>query len=210
MYVAYYRVSTRKQGADGLGIEAQKTAVRTYAGENAILAEYTDVESGAKDNREQLQMAIHHCQKENAVLLIAKLDRLSRNVNFISALMDSKTKFVCCDMPEANEFTIHIFAAVAQQERKMISERVRLALHEKKLKVGEWRVGKIGNYQSLGVAKIKANAKANLNTLRAQIIAKNRNDKGWTLQAIADELNALEMKTARNKMFQKNTVRRLL
>ena len=112
-YVAYYRVSTAKQGASGLGLEAQRASVHSYTrSAESIIAEYTEVESGKHDNREQLHAAISHAQRSSATLVIAKLDRLSRNAGFIFALRDSGVDFICADMPEANTLTIGIFATI--------------------------------------------------------------------------------------------------
>ena len=129
-YVAYYRVSTKRQGDSGLGLEAQRQAVLDYlnGGKWQLLAEYTDVESGADDSRPALANAIAYAKKAKATLVIAKLDRLSRKVSFVSNLMDSGVRFVAVDNPTANELTINILAAVAQEERRLISHRTRAAL----------------------------------------------------------------------------------
>jgi DNA invertase Pin-like site-specific DNA recombinase len=128
--VAYYRVSTRKQGDSGLGLQSQRTAVLEHARKvgGKILGEYTEVESGRKSNRAQFRAALGHARNTGATLCIAKLDRLARNVLFTATLQDSKQPFVCCDNPYATEFTIHILAAVAQLEAKQISERTVAAL----------------------------------------------------------------------------------
>lgn len=127
-YIAYYRVSTQQQGKSGLGLEAQKQAIKVFARHN-IYESFTDIESGKRsDNRPELTKAIDLCLKTGAKLIIAKLDRLSRNVEFIAKLMNSKVDFVACDMPEADRFTIHIFAALAEREREMISKRTKESL----------------------------------------------------------------------------------
>jgi len=128
-YIAYLRVSTDKQGVFGLGMEAQREAVCRYVqNRGQIFAEYVEVESGRKAERPQLMAALADCRRRRATLLIAKLDRLSRNVHFISGLMKSDVEFVAVDMPTANRLTIHILAAVAEHEREMISERTKAAL----------------------------------------------------------------------------------
>lgn len=133
-FIAYFRVSTQKQGASGLGLEAQKEAVGRFlnGGEWELMAEYQEVETGkgsdALAKRPQLKAALAACRKEGATLIIAKLDRLARNVHFVSGLMESKVRFVACDMPEANELTIHIMAAFAEHEAKRISQRTKDAL----------------------------------------------------------------------------------
>src|SRR5688572_3230029 len=117
-FVAYYRVSTKRQGDSGLGLTAQRKAVQDYLNGGAweLLAEYKDVESGRDDDRPELQRAIDHAKKASATLVIAKLDRLSRKVSFASRLMDSGVRFLAADNPTANELTINILAAVAQEE----------------------------------------------------------------------------------------------
>lgn len=116
-YVAYFRVSTQKQGRSGLGLEAQRSAVNVYIGSTGlIVGEFTDIESGKKNDRAQLLAAIAYCKEQRAVLLIAKLDRLTRTVAFIFTLRDSGIEFVCADMPEANTLTIGVMATMAQYE----------------------------------------------------------------------------------------------
>ncbi len=133
-FVTYFRVSTQKQGASGLGLEAQRQTVSQYlAGSpKTVLAEFVEVESGggadALSKRPELRKALDLCRRSGATLLIAKLDRLARNVFFVSGLMESKVKFVACDLPEANQLTIHIMAAFAEHEARRISERTRDAL----------------------------------------------------------------------------------
>ncbi len=211
-HIAYYRVSTTKQGQSGLGLEAQRQAVMRYVGSDKILAaEFTDVESGKNDNRPELQKAIDQAQREGAVLLIAKLDRLSRNLTFISMLMDAHVKFVCCDMPQANEFTIHIFAALAQQERKMISERTKAALQSKKAQGVQ--LGKPENLSQLAAAKglviRQANARAHKGNRQATELIQFYRKQGLTYAAIAERLNELGYKTRRGKNFHPQTVHML-
>ncbi len=129
-YVAYYRVSTQRQGRSGLGLEAQRRAVRDYLDGNGtrVLAEFVEVESGAKSDRPELAKALAACRVHGATLVIAKMDRLARNVAFISNLMESGVEFTAVDFPQANRLTVHILAAVAEHERDMISERTKAAL----------------------------------------------------------------------------------
>lgn len=129
-YVLYYRVSTQRQGRSGLGIEAQEAAVVAFlsARDTHVIGEYREIESGRKSDRQQLAAAMQMCRITNSTLLIAKLDRLARNVAFISNLMESGIDFTAVDFPEMNKLTIHIMAAVAEHEAVMISERTKAAL----------------------------------------------------------------------------------
>jgi DNA invertase Pin-like site-specific DNA recombinase len=129
-FIAYFRVSTDRQGKSGLGLEAQREAVLNYlnGGSWTMVAEFTEVESGKHAARPQLAAALAACKKQKAKLVIAKLDRLSRNLAFIATLMDSGVEFIAVDNPHANKLTIHILAAVAQHEREMIAQRTREAL----------------------------------------------------------------------------------
>src|SRR5579863_10226487 len=154
-FVAYYRVSTDKQGKSGLGLEAQREAVMRHIGTEQLAAEFTEVESASKDsNRPQLHAALSECRKRRGVLIIAKLDRLARNVHFISGLMNSDVEFVAVDMPSANRLTIHILAAVAEHERDMISQRTKAALAAAKA-----RGTKLGNPRAAEAAAIARAAK---------------------------------------------------
>lgn len=134
--ITYYRVSTPRQGASGLGLAAQKRSVKQFASANGygILGEYIEIESGKKNNRPLLAKAILDCKKHGATLLIAKLDRLGRNVAFISSLMEAQIDFVAVDNPTANKFVVHVMAAFAEYERDQISLRTREALKAAKLR----------------------------------------------------------------------------
>lgn len=130
IFVAYYRVSTDRQGRSGLGLEAQQKAVSDYlnGGDWKLVSEFVEAESGKDNDRPELAKALAMCRKRRAKLVIAKLDRLSRNLAFVAALMDSGVEFVAVDNPHANKLTMHILAAVAQHEREQIAERTRAAL----------------------------------------------------------------------------------
>ncbi len=206
--VAYYRVSTARQGASGLGIAAQRAMVTAYS-EN-IVAEYRDVESGRKTDRPQLQAAIEHCQREGAVLLIAKLDRLYRNMAATSALMESGIDFIACDMPEANKLTIHILAAIAEYEADLVSERTKAALAEAK-KRGV-KLGTPANLTPEARAKGPAarRQKAIEGSKQATALAVSLRAQGRSLQQIADELKAAGFKSPRGKWYSPGSVKRLL
>jgi DNA invertase Pin-like site-specific DNA recombinase len=209
-YVAYYRVSTEQQGRSGLGLDAQRAAVLSFVkDETSILAHFTEVESGKNNSRTQLQAAIDAAKKENARLVIAKLDRLSRNVGFIFQLRDSKVDFVCCDIPDANTLTVGIFAVLAQHERELISSRTRAALAQS--------TKKLGTPENLtDAARMKAHearradAKNNEANRRASAFASQCRAADMKLQAICDELNSNGFKTRNGCEFQRNTVKRLL
>jgi DNA invertase Pin-like site-specific DNA recombinase len=140
-FVAYYRVSTDRQGKSGLGLEAQQSAVRDYltGGSWDLVGEFTEVESGKNNARPQLAAALEACRRHKAKLIIAKLDRLSRNLAFVATLIETSVEFLAADNPHANKLTVHILAAVAQHEREMISERTRSALQA--AKAGGQRLG---------------------------------------------------------------------
>jgi DNA invertase Pin-like site-specific DNA recombinase len=214
MFIAYYRVSTQAQGRSGLGLEAQRTAVERHCGAQPI-AEFTDIESGAKNNRPQLQAALSHCKLTGATLVVAKLDRLSRNVAFLAQLQDSNIKFVCADMPEANELTIHVLAAVAQAERKMISTRVKEALQAAKAR-GRKLGGDRGNLPSVSATGRERSIQTRQGKAaeRRQAIMPHveaaRAAGATTLQGIANHLNALHITTPQGGTWHPASVKRLI
>jgi DNA invertase Pin-like site-specific DNA recombinase len=192
--VSYFRVSTQKQGASGLGLEAQRATVADYAqraGGN-IIAEFTEVESGKKNNREQLAEAIAVAKRTGATLVIAKLDRLARNAGFIFTLRDAGVSFVACDIPEANTLTVGIFAVMAQHEAELISTRTRAALAAKKARGA--KLGTPANLTSAARAKgreaHKRNAANNQNTKTAKGYAALLRGNGASLRDMAATLNA--------------------
>ena len=160
-WISYLRVSTDRQGASGLGLEAQRKAVEDYlnGGSWKLAAEYVEIESGKRsNNRPQLAGALAACKKHKAKLVIAKLDRLARNVHFISGLMDAGVEFVACDMPHANKLTIHILAAVAEHEREAISARTKAALAAAKARGKQLGGPKLDEDRIKGRAALVANA----------------------------------------------------
>ena len=212
-YTPYYRVSTQKQGASGLGLEAQRAAVRAFVADPAQLgAEYVEIESGKKNQRPQLLAAIAEARRVGATLLIAKLDRLSRNAGFIFALRDSGVDFVCCDMPDANTLTVGLFAVIAQHERETISKRTKDALAAKKAR--GVTLGTPANFTpaviAQGQAAMQANARDHQANRQAARLAELLRAKGHTLQQVADELNQAGYRTRRGQHFQATTVWRLL
>lgn len=211
-YIAYYRVSTQRQGASGLGLEAQKMAVKAFLNGKLLFAEYKDVETGKNDFRPELLKAIEQAKQTGTTLVIAKLDRLSRNLTFISTLMDTKVKFICCDMPDANELTISIFGALAQWERQLIGERTRSALQA--LKAKGVTLGKPENFtikvRKMGPARLKEIAASNPNNQKAKKVINLLHKNGKSLREIAAELNEAGFKTSKGKEFRPEQVRRLI
>jgi len=201
--VAYYRVSTKRQGSSGLGLEAQKEAVRIYAHRNGIEVEkdFIEVESGRKRKRPLLSEALNHCRKEKVLLIIAKLDRLGRNVAFISALMEGGVEFVAVDFPEANHLILHILAAVAQYEAEINSDRTKAALRAAKARGIE--LGKNGKKLALINKELSAQFKLKMQPIIDSLKADGYN----TIQAITDELNHREVPSFRiGAKWHKSTV----
>ena len=212
-YVPYYRVSTARQGQSGLGLEAQQAAVRTFVQDpGQLLTEYVEIESGKKNQRPQLLAAIAAARRVGATLLIAKLDRLSRNAGFIFALRDSGVAFVCCDMPDANTLTVGLFAVIAQHERETISKRTKDALTAKKARGAV--LGTPANLTPAAIAKSRQirqeNARTNQQNLQATRLGGLLHAQGLTLQQIAQELNQGGYCTRRGKLFLPMSVQRLL
>jgi DNA invertase Pin-like site-specific DNA recombinase len=187
-FVAYYRISTDKQGKSGLGLAAQRKAVRDYldGGTWELLDEFTEVESGKNSDRPELEKAIAACKKHRARLIIAKLDRLSRNVAFIATLMERKVDFLAVDNPTATKFTVHILAAVAEFERDAISRRTKEALAAAKA-----RGVKLGNYARISKAK-QAATRARAETVRPAI----EETAHLSANAAAADLNDRKITTA--------------
>jgi len=210
-YVAYYRVSTKQQGKSGLGLEAQKAEVKRHLkADDTIIAEFTETSSGKNDNREEIAKAIDFCKKNDATLLIAKLDRLARKVSFIFQLRDSKVKFVCCDIPDANTLTVGVFATMAQHEREIISKRTKAALAAKKAQGFKLGTNNLTNEgRAKGSAAIAAKAANNKNNNRAAMLICEYKKQGMTLLAIAEKLNNNNYRSSTGKLFQKTTVSRI-
>jgi DNA invertase Pin-like site-specific DNA recombinase len=227
-FVAYYRVSTAAQGASGLGLEAQQQTVRAHlnGGSWELIGEFTEVESGKHSDRPVLAQAMERCRLTGATLLIAKLDRLSRNVHFLSGLMEQGVPFVACDMPTANGLTVHIMAAVAQQEREAISARTKAAMGSIKarLEAGEEYVSRrsgrvltrLGNPNGLSVRRPELGAAATRDkalAFAARVLPTIRDaqaEGAVSLAAIAARLNALHVQSAAGKPWTAMGVKRVL
>jgi DNA invertase Pin-like site-specific DNA recombinase len=197
--VTYYRVSSKGQGKSGLGLAAQRRSVRAFATENKIkiLSEYTEIESGkAITNRPILKQAIAECQANNATLLIATLDRLGRNVAFIATLMETKVRFKAVDFPYADEFMLHILAAFAQLERKMISQRTKVALQAAKR-----RGVKLGTYAKTLAENRRKEYRIFAKKMKP-LIERLLNAGFTTIRELADELNTRKVKTVTGKEAQ--------
>ena len=208
-YISYYRVSTQKQGETELGLEAQKSSVKAFLSkQDSLIAEYQEVESGKKNNRLELLKAIEHCKATNSTLLIAKLDRLSRNVQFIYTLRDSNVNFICCDMPDANSVTIGILAVLAQEERERTSDRTKKALEElrkKGVKLGTPE-NLIPEARRKGTLRIIQNAKENPNNKKATAMIVLLRKEKLSYRKIAAKLNEDGFKTRRGKEFSASQV----
>lgn len=219
-FVVYYRVSTARQGRSGLGLEAQRVTVMAYlnGGNHEVIGEYTEIESGGKSNRPELAKAIRDCRLKNARLIVAKLDRLSRDIGFIDALQKSAVKFTVAEMPDATEFTIHIFAAMAQHERKLISQRTKDALALLK------GTGKLGNPCLQRGERIPGGG-GPVNSIKATAVKKSKADAfaqeiggvidemvvgGESLRDIADGLSNAGFKTRKGDEWQAMSVKRVL
>jgi DNA invertase Pin-like site-specific DNA recombinase len=205
-YVSYLRVSTQRQGLSGLGIDAQRATVEQYVARSGgvLLQEFVEVESGSSRTRPILEQSISLCRATTAVLLIAKLDRLARNVAFVSSLMESGVEFVATDAPYANRLMIHILAAFAEHERDLISERTRSALA-----AARERGVKLGSNGSILAAERKCEAMQFAETLRSTVEAA-RSGGARTLRSIAAALNRSGHSTRQGKPWATSTVARLV
>lgn len=224
--VAYYRVSTKKQGQSGLGLEGQVAAVEAFRKQHGgkILAGYTEVETGKGRNpkRPELAKALAHARRSKALLVVAKLDRLARNVAFLSALMESAVDFVCCDNPHANKFTLHVLAAVAEKEAEDISERTKAALAAVKRRGKLLGSARPGHWEGREQARLRGGVKGrkiaaeNLRAAAGEAYADILpemvvwREAGETLQQIADRLNTAGHTTRRGKAWSTVQVGRVL
>jgi len=204
-FVSYIRVSTKAQGASGLGLEAQQETIRQYlnGGEWEVIKEFVEIESGKNNDRPELAKALKRCQLTGATLLVAKLDRLSRDIHFITSLEKAGIGFTVCDFPFANKFTIHIFAALAQYERELISQRTKAALGA--LKARGVILGKPENLTKAAAdqGRVKGQlaklAKADRFAVQTGPTVQELHGQGMSLNGIAAKLNADSILTASGK-----------
>jgi DNA invertase Pin-like site-specific DNA recombinase len=222
--IAYYRVSTKQQGESGLGLEAQEAAVQSYARQAgaSIKQSYVEVESGKLADRPELARALAHARRSKATLVVAKLDRLARNVAFLSELMDSTVPFVACDNPHANRLTLHILAAVAEAEGKAISDRTKAALTAAKARgtlLGSARPGHWKGREEARLAGLEKGRAVAIKVKRERAlhayadlapVLSDLRVKGMTLQGIADRLNSEGHTTRRGRPWSSMQVSRVL
>jgi DNA invertase Pin-like site-specific DNA recombinase len=204
--VAYYRVSTEQQSQSGLGLAAQRKAVTDYLKDRSwkIIEEFTEVESGRKSDRPQLEQALKLCKRKRATLIIAKLDRLARNVHFISGLMEHGVKFCAVEFPNADPFMLHVHAAMAEHERRLISARTKAGLERAKA-----RGVKLGKHGATLARQNAAMAQEQARKLKP-VIREIQQAGKTTTRAIMDDLNRRGYKTSRNGRWHPQTVNVLL
>ena len=222
--IAYYRVSTAKQGRSGLGMEGQQAAVDAFVTRRGceVLATYTEVESGKLADRPQLTKALAHAKRSKATLVVAKLDRLARNVVFLGSLMESGVDFIAIDLEHANRLTLHILSAVAEGEARAISERTKAALQAKKARGAKLGSARPGHWDGHEAARLEGSIKGAAAAATAHRAAADeayadllptiqqlRGD-GQTLQQIADTLNGEGHTTRRGKPWNNVQVMRVL
>ena len=214
-YVLYFRVSTKKQGESGLGLDAQRSYIEHYYEGKPVIGEFMDIRSGKTiSKRPQLQQALVLCKKEGATLVVAKIDRLSRNTE--QALLiyrELEGRLESCDIPNLDKFTLTLFMAIADRERELIGLRTKQALDQKRKRVGEWRMGgpnaKKAAAGLVGAQAVKDMADDNENSRRAMALINSLRAGGKSYPDIANQLNAAGFKTPRNCAFIATQVRRL-
>jgi DNA invertase Pin-like site-specific DNA recombinase len=204
-WVAYYRVSTARQGVEGLGMSAQQSAVQSFLrGRGELIAEFVEVESGKKVRRPQLDEALKLCRKAKATLVIAKLDRLARNVHFISGLMESNVEFLAVDAPEKNRFMLHIQAAFAEEEARRISERTKAALAAAKTRGVD--IGATGRMRAV---KLRADAIDRASAYR-NTLDEIRSRGATKVREIRDALNAMGIPSPRGGRWHLPNTQKLI
>lgn len=203
-YAHYLRVSTDKQGIDGYGIDAQRLAISKYVPG----AEFIEVESGKRKDRPELLRALAYCKKYSAVLIVAKLDRLARNVAFVSALMESGVEFICADFPTANKLTIHILAAVAEHEAAMVSVRTKAGLAAAKAK--GVKLGKSMDAEKATKGHETQSEIADRNAVKVRATIDGLVASGHSLRKIAAQLNDMGVTTPRSAQWTAQAVKNAL
>lgn len=216
-FVSYLRVSTQRQGKSGLGLEAQREAVSGYldGGHWSLVSEIVEVESGKRSDRPELAKALSLCRLHRATLLVAKLDRLARNVAFISALMESGVKFVAVDLPQANELTVHIMASMAEYEAKAISARTKAALAAAKARgtvLGglRWDINTVGAKGRKAALRTRQENAAKYRADVLPVIQEKQKQGAVTLREIAEALNAEGTPAPRGGEWSAIQVKRVL
>ena len=203
-YISYMRISQSSQMKSGLGLDVQKEKIDNFIkedGENRILInQYVEQASGKNNNRIELDKALKECKKTNSTLLIYKLDRFSRRVSFISNLMESKTKFLVVEMPNASDFQLHIYAAMSQEERRLISQRTKESLRQAKL-----RGVKLGITGKDRARENKENRNEFLSNIKEELIELRKNHYSYSY--ISRYFNGKGYKSYRNKNFKPTTIR---
>lgn len=214
-YIAYLRQSTTKQERSGLGVEAQRDIINSFIKEGVILAEYVETESGRKSDRPKLQEALALCRKTNSILIVAKLDRLSRNVAFTSKLLESDVEIIFCDFPQANRLILHIISSIAEYEANLISQRTRQSLKAKKergVKLGKSE--NLMNKHNEAVARSnqtnRIKAKNNANNMRAVALLRSMIKEGLTISQMTKQLNEQGFVSSKGCKFQIVQVQRLI
>lgn len=214
-YVSYLRVSTQKQGHSGLGLEAQREIIRNYLHEKTPISEFIEVESGRKKDRPKLKEALDLCRKTGATLIVAKLDRLARNVCFLSSLLETDVEIIFCDFPQANKMVLHILSAISQYEAELTASRTKSALAAKRA-----RGFKLGNPEHLldkhqqaiqnSIMTCKSKADNNPNNKRAVAMLRTLVKEEHSLKEMADILNREGFVTSKGACFSKATVYKLI
>jgi DNA invertase Pin-like site-specific DNA recombinase len=214
-YVTYFRVSTKRQGDSGLGLQAQRAYIEHFYHEKSIIAEFTDVQSG-KDvlNRPELRKALAICKERRAILVVSKIDRLSRNTEQALVIYrELEGRLESCDIPNLDKFTLTLFMAIADRERELIGIRTKGALIEKVKRSGQWRTGSqafaTGDAARLGHVTIKAAAAENRNSRPASAMIQQLRKEGLNWSEIARQLNQSGFHTPKGRSYQAIQVQRL-